>query len=139
MGRKKRSQRLPNIGKEELAVLQYVQENAPVTVRQAADYFAEFGKARTTVLTMMERLREKGLLEREKSGGAFRYQPAVESTAVMKSLVGNFVQHVLGGSIAPFMAYMSEASELSSEDVRQLKRIVQELESKNRKSKPRGK
>jgi predicted transcriptional regulator len=138
MGKKKKSKRLPNIGKEELAIFQFVQENAPVTVRQAADHFADLGKARTTVLTVMERLREKGLLEREKTAGAFRYRTAVESTTVINSLVGDFVQQVLGGSFAPFMAYMSEASELSHEDLQELKKIVHELDAKNRKSR-RGK
>lgn len=139
MVKKKKPQPLPNIGKEELAVFQFVQENAPVTVREAADHFAEFGKARTTILTVMERLREKGLLQREKSGGAFRYQPTVESKTVMKSLVGDFVQQVLGGSFAPFMAYMSEASELTADDVQQLKQLVRDLESKGSRSTSRGK
>lgn len=139
MGKKKKPKPLPNIGKEELIVFQFVQENAPVTVREAADHFAELGKARTTVLTVMERLREKGLLQREKTGGAFRYHAAVESTTVMKSLVGDFVQQVLGGSFAPFMAYMSEASKLSHDELQELKKIVQDLESKNPTSRGKSK
>ncbi len=54
-------------------------------------------------------------------------------------MVGDFVQQVLGGSLAPFMAYMSEASELSQEELQELKKIVQDLEAKNRKSTSRGK
>lgn len=127
----KRKPSVPNMGKEELVVFQFIQENAPVTVREVSDHFADAGKARTTILTVMERLREKGLLEREKVSGAFRYQPAVDAAVVMKSLVGDFVQRVLGGSLSPFMAYMSESSELSSAELAQLKDIVREMESKH--------
>lgn len=140
MGKKKSKPPLPSIGREELAVFQYVQQHAPVTVRQTADYFADVGKARTTILTVMERLREKGLLQREKSGGIFQYRPAVESKTVMQSLVGDFVQQVLGGSFAPFVAYMSESAELSDEELKELKKIVQQLDSKGKTtSSPRGK
>ena len=48
-----------SIGQEELAVLQYVQDNFPITVREVSDHFSEFGKARTTILTVMERLRSR--------------------------------------------------------------------------------
>ena len=139
MAKKRKAHPVPSIGKEELVVYQFVQERGPVTVRQVADHFADAGKARTTVLTVMERLREKGLLEREKSGGAFQYRPVLESGVVMKSLVGDFVQQVLGGSLAPFVAYMSEAKELSSDELKELKKIVRDLESKQEKPTARGK
>lgn len=139
MAKRKQNDPLPNVGKEELAVFQFIQHQSPVTVREVADHFADSGKARTTILTVMERLREKGLLEREKVSGAFRYQPAVEASLVMKSLVGDFVQRVLGGSLSPFMAYMSEAKELTGEELSQLKEIVRELESKNPKTRGNSK
>ena len=46
------------IGDQELALLRYVAEEGPVTVGQAAEGFgAPRGLARSTVLTVMERLR----------------------------------------------------------------------------------
>lgn len=139
MAKRKKRDPVPNMGKEELAVFQFIQKHSPITVREVADHFADSGKARTTILTVMERLREKGLLEREKVSGAYRYQPAVDASLVMKSLVGDFVQRVLGGSLSPFMAYMSEANELTAEELTQLKEIVRELESKNPKTRGKSK
>lgn len=125
----------PKIGQEELAVLRYVQERAPVTVREVSDHFASHGKARTTVTTVMERLRAKRLLTREKLSGSYRYSPCFESTTMLRSLVDEFVEKVLGGSISPFVAYMSDAKEISDEDVKQLKQMVRELDKKRRDSK----
>lgn len=129
---KRKPGKIPTIGQEELAVFQFVQQAEPVTVREAADHFAKSGKARTTILTVMERLRSKGLLSREKSGGAYRYATCVASADVMNSLVGDFVKGVLGGSLTPFVAYMSQSGDISDQEVDELKRMVRDLEKKRR-------
>ena len=46
---------------QELSVFRHVADRAPVSVGQVAEEFAEReGLARTTILTVMERLRQKG-------------------------------------------------------------------------------
>lgn len=122
------------IGQEELSVLQYVQQEHPVTVREVADHFADAGKARTTILTVMERLRAKGFLARKKQSGSFRYSPKLSGDEVMKSVVGDFVQKMLGGSLSPFVAYMSQTEDLSDDDLKELKKLVRDLD-KTRKEK----
>ncbi len=63
----------PTLGDQELSLLRYVTDHAPITVREVAEQFGEtHGLARTTILTMMERLRKKNFLTRRKDGGAFR-------------------------------------------------------------------
>ena len=57
--------RRKTIGDQELALLQYLGENEPASVGEVAAGFGEArGLARSTVLTMMERLRTKGYLQR---------------------------------------------------------------------------
>jgi predicted transcriptional regulator len=130
--KKPKASKAPKIGQEEFAVLRFIQDSAPITVREVADHFAAAGKARTTVMTVMERLRAKRLLSREKIGGSYRYRPCVESTTMLRSLVDEFVHNVLGGSISPFVAYMSDTAEVSDEEVKQLKQMVRELDKKRR-------
>src|SRR5436189_1921615 len=96
-----------NIGRGELEILQFVQEHHPITVREVADHFAETkGHVRTTILNVMERLRKKGYLSRRKRNGIFHYQPSVPKAELLKNLVHDFVQRTLGGSVAPFVAYL---------------------------------
>lgn len=129
------SKKKPKIGQEELAVFQFVQQSHPVTVRQVADHFAGVGKARTTVLTVMERLRKKGLLSRDETSGANRYSPAIEQAELMQSLVGDFVNKILGGSVSPFVAYMAEAGEISDKELRELKKVVTDLDRRRKDNK----
>ncbi len=120
----------PKIGRAELAILQYVVENHPVTVREVADHMAETtGQARTTVLTLMERLRSKKLLARRKSKGVNRYSPKVSKNELMNTLVNDFVDGVLGGSVSPFLAYLTEQATLDENEIRELRRLVDQLPS----------
>ncbi|MEM9409699.1 MAG: BlaI/MecI/CopY family transcriptional regulator [Planctomycetota bacterium] len=120
------------IGQEEWAVLQFIQDNHPTSVREVADHFAQFGKARTTILTVMERLRAKSFLTRKKLGNTYSYSPKQDRDVVMRSVVGDFVNNMLGGSLSPFMAYMSDSKNLSDEELRELKKLVREID-KDRK------
>jgi predicted transcriptional regulator len=119
------------IGREELQILRYVADCQPVSVREVADHVAATsGKARTTVLTVMERLREKGYLVRRKKGGVYRYSPKRSQTDVLRSLVADFVREALGGSVSPFVAYLAEDADLKDEQLRELSRLVADLEAR---------
>lgn len=125
------ARRRETIGREEMQVLRYVADRHPVSVREVAEHVAATsGKARTTVLTVMERLREKGYLVRRRKGGVYRYSPRRSQADVLKSLVADFVREALGGSVSPFVAYLAEEAELNDEQVRALASLVSELETR---------
>ena len=131
------SPKAKTLGKAELELLQYIDECHPVTVREVADHWEKkLGLARTTVLTMMDRLKEKGFLSRKKVDGVFHYSPKRSASSVLESLVKDFVQGVLGGSLAPFAAYLNDAKDLDPDEVAKLKKIVRELDIKQTEKDP---
>jgi predicted transcriptional regulator len=118
----------PPLGDQELEILRYVAEHAPVSVGEVAASFGESrGLARTTILTVMERLRQKGYLARIKEGGLFRYRPQSEPADVMREVVHDFVENRLAGSLTPFVAYLAEAQNLTDEELAALRKIVDAL------------
>ncbi len=119
------------IGLEELKVLEYVQGRGEggVTVGEVADGFGrERGVGRTTVLNVMSRLCRKGYLVRRKKDGVYRYWPREARGQVLRGLVGEFVETVLGGRVSPFVAYLSETKGLTEEDVLELEGLVRKWE-----------
>jgi predicted transcriptional regulator len=123
------------LGEQEADLLRYVTDHAPTSVREVADdWGAPRGLARTTVLTMMERLRKKNFLAREKGPdrSALQYSPVQPKTDLMRSLVQDFVKNKLGGSIEPFVAYLAESPELSKSEVAELKRLVEGIGESSR-------
>jgi len=124
----------PNIGRAEMDILRYVSEHHPVTIREVADHISETkGHVRTTVLNIMERLRKKGYLRRKKREGIFEYFPTLPRTDLLRSLVRDFVEKTLGGSVSPFVAFLAEERDLSGEEIANLKKLVRELETVQKK------
>ena len=117
------------LGSTEIEVLRYLGDQAPLSVGDVADHFAETsGQARTTILTIMERLRKKGYLTRRQIRGVFHYSPKVPKHDLLRGLVKTFVDTTLAGSVSPFVAYLSESGPVSEQDLEQLKQLVRELE-----------
>lgn len=113
----------------ELEVMKFVSENEPISVRDVASRFGEERNlARTTILTVMERLRKKGFLQRNLVEGIFLYSPAVAQEKLMRGIVEEFVEKTLGGSLAPFVAYLADAKSLKPGELEELKALVKEME-----------
>jgi predicted transcriptional regulator len=117
------------IGRAELELLRFITDHFPITVREVGEHLAATkGQTRTTALNMMERLREKGYLTREKVEGVYRYSPSQTKSQLARGLVRDFVQDALGGSLQPFVAYLTEEGDLSPQQLEELKALVQTLE-----------
>ena len=124
-----------SIGDQELALLRYVAEQGAVSVGEAAEGFgAPRGLARSTVLTMMERLRQKGHLEREPVEGIYRYSCTAAPGDLLRGAVRSFVEKTLAGSVSPFVTYLAETREVSDAELVELEDLVARLRSRKKES-----
>jgi predicted transcriptional regulator len=118
----------PSLGDQELAVLRFIAERAPVAARDVVEKFAgEQELARTTILTKIERLRRKGFVVRRKKHGVFYYSPRVSQAEVLQGVVRDFVEKTLGGSVSPVVAYLLNTRGLSDDDAAVLQRLADDL------------
>ena len=123
------SQNQKSIGDQELALLRFVSDAGRLTVAQAVEGFGQpRGLARSTVLTMMERLRKKGHLGRRSVDGVFHYAPRTAPGAALQQAVRTFVDRTLGGSITPFVAYVAEREGLSDNEIEELESLLAKLQ-----------
>jgi len=121
------------VGDQELAVLRYVAEHGPATVGEVAERYGERqGLARSTILTVMERLRAKGHLTRHKVEGVYQYASRVPKAELLRGVVGDFVQRALAGSLSPFAAYLAQAEAVSDEELAQLQDVVSQLQQRRK-------
>ncbi len=125
----------PSIGDRELSLLHYLSEHEPASVAEvAAGFGAERDLARSTVLTMMERLRAKGYLKRRKHRGGYRYRTATAPREAMRNAVGQFVERTLSGSVSPFVAWMAERGDVDDAELEELQALVATLQSRREES-----
>jgi predicted transcriptional regulator len=129
------SQRRPKtIGDQELALLQFVSDRGQASVAQAVEGFgAPRALARSTVLTMMERLRKKGHLGRRQVDGVYQYAPRTAPGTAIRQAVASFVDRTLGGSVTPFVTYLAERERLSDEEIAELETLLARLQRDRRR------
>lgn len=122
---------MKKIGQAEWEIMQFVAQNHPVNVRDVALHMAEVrGLARTTVLTVLERLRQKGHVIRRKREGVYHYSPRQGKTELMSQVISDFVENTLQGTLSPFVAWLSGRSNITEEELAELKNVVSQLEDR---------
>ena len=123
------AQELPTLGELEIRVLQLIWRQQPCTERQISDLVQkERSIGRTTVLKTMQRLEAKGLLLRTEGEGPIRYRAAVAQEQLLPTLIGRFVESVLGGSAEPLVAYFGSSKKLSAKDLEALRTIARKIQ-----------
>jgi predicted transcriptional regulator len=127
MFRRKSSGLAAVFGTLELRVLEALwARGAEATVRDVLDAFPS--AAYTTVMTTMERLHRKGVLERRKDGRAFLYRPVSSREEMESGIVARAVGSLLASDSAqPILSCLVD--EVSRHDERlldELERLVRE-------------
>ncbi len=119
--------------------MRYIADNHPIGVREVAEFMAEErGLARTSVQTVMEKLREKRFLKRKRESGRWVYFPREEKETLLRGFVRDFYENTLDRALSPFVAYLSEETRVTDEQLDELKQLVKDLERKRDADRKRG-
>jgi BlaI family transcriptional regulator, penicillinase repressor len=119
--------RLPKISDAEWLVIQVLWSMPGLTADEVIATLKDkvTWNART-IRTLINRLLRKKTLTYEKEGRKYRYFPAVTREQCVKHERRSFVQRVYGGTVTPMLAAFIEDAKLSSEDISELKRVLDE-------------
>lgn len=113
----------------EWSVLDSLWQESPQTVMQLVAHLSEtVGWAKSTTITMLRRMEEKGLVHCEIAGKGKSYTPAVEQEKAVISETRNFLDRVYRGSIGLMMSAMAQRQELSREEIAELREILAKAE-----------
>lgn len=116
------------LGDRELALLRFVTRHAPIAGNDVAEALcAEWGVARPTIITMLERLRQKGYLTRRRRDGVFRYSPVSDETEVTREVCFEFRDRRLDGTFSPLFTCISSPELLSEQELADLREMVERL------------
>ena len=81
--------------------------------------------ARTTILTLLARLADKGFVKAEKQGRSSVYTPLVTREAYLASQSRRFFDKLCGGSVSAFASALTDSG-ISREDLAELSRLLEE-------------
>ena len=115
-------------------VLNCLWEKSPQTVMQLVARLGEsVGWAKSTTITTLRRMEEKGHVHCEIVGKGKSYTPAVEQENAVISETRSFLDRVYQGSVGLMMSAMAKRQELSAGEVAQLRAILDQLDGEGRK------
>ncbi len=116
----------------ELEILKAVWELEPASVRAIHERIAAGkGVGYTTVLKQIQRLTEKGVLEKEVVEGTHLYHASVHEADVKQGLVDKVLNGAFGGSAVRMVMHALGNQKASTEELQQLKNwLDQQLSDK---------
>jgi len=83
-----------------------------------------YALAYTTIVTVMSRLANKGILKQERRTPAFIYTPRVSKEEMAAYMIGRIVDKVLEGNTANALSLILEKSNIKASDVRKIKKVL---------------
>ena len=127
------NQGIPKISESEWRVMKVLWKKSPLTASEIIDWLK--GTTRwnpKTVKTLLNRLVSKNALGFQKDGRAYHYFPTISEAEYTRAERRSFLNKVYNGALQPMLAAFIEDQDLSSEDIHELKKILEnetELES----------
>lgn len=110
-------------------VLNCLWRDSPRTVMQlVAELEQAVGWAKSTTITTLRRMEEKGLVRAEQTGRGKSYTPAVEREQAATAETHSFLDRVYQGSVGLMMSAMARRQELSADEVAQLRAILDQID-----------
>ncbi len=104
-------------------------EHTDCTGRQAVEYMkARIGWSRSTTLTMLRRMTEKGLVAADGSSGVLTYTPLVRREEATETETQSFIDRVYKGSVGLMLSTMTRRQQLTPGEIRELHEILQKVE-----------
>lgn len=104
-------------------------ERAPRTGREAVEALKQsVGWSRSTTLTLLRRMTDKGLIRCEILGGVNAYSPLVRREDAVVRETGSFLNRVYKGSVSMMVSTIAKQQPLSQEEIDELYAILKQAE-----------
>jgi len=119
--------KLPALSAAQLEILEVVWQRGRATVGEVWSAVSKRRTvARNTVLTLMERLVQKGWLVRHQDGPVQKYSAAQSRKHTLARMARRFVDHVFAGSPESFLLSLLDGRSLSDEEACRIRQLIED-------------
>jgi len=110
-------------------VMECLWEKGRCTGRETVEYLqTAVGWSRSTTLTMLRRMTEKGLINCKEENGLLVYMPLLDREAATHRETNSFLSRVYHGSISMMLSALTQKEALTQAEIDQLYAILKEAE-----------
>lgn len=124
----------PAISEAESRVMEVLWKQAPQGSEELASALhADTGWHENTVRTLLNRLVRKGAARARREGRRYLYSPVLTREQWQTFESRSLLDRVFGGRVAPLLVHFSRSEKLGAKDVPELRKLVEDLEKKERR------
>lgn len=118
-----------NLTEAEWNVMECLWEKSSRTGRETIEWLKErMGWSRSTTLTLLRRMEEKGAVKSEDSENIKQFSPAISREEAAHQETEDFLQRVYKGSLGMMVSAFTKKQNLSKREIEELYLILNELE-----------
>lgn len=116
----------------EWEILNTLWDAGPLTVREVHERLAETRAVQyTTTLKLMQIMTDKGLVRRDETERAHRYEAAVDRKAMQQGAAEEILDRVFGGSAAVLMQRALSRRQVRKWELEEMRRIIDAWEEES--------
>jgi BlaI family transcriptional regulator, penicillinase repressor len=125
----------PAMSDAEREVLKVLWDHGPLGVRDVVTRLAELGQdwARSTVITLLQRLEKKGYVASDKSQFAFVFRSILSREDVMRARMNDLAGELCDGDALPLVLAFAERHQFSPGELARFRQMIEDHEAKRRK------
>lgn len=120
-----------SITESEWQVMKVVWDEPPKTLQDILASLKHTDWSSTTIQTYLARLVKKGVLITDRQGKGYLYSPAVSEDECQLAESKTFLSRVYDGSLSRMVSGFVKSDDLSSDELKALKQLIEEQERKN--------
>jgi predicted transcriptional regulator len=110
-----------------MEILQVLWENQPSTVREVVDVLNQSRpRAYTSILSMLNVMHEKGLVEREMQGRAHVYRARKSRESTLGSVIKDLLGRAFQGSTSSLITQILEQSKPSAAELEEIRKTIED-------------
>ncbi|QZY56922.1 BlaI/MecI/CopY family transcriptional regulator [Crassaminicella profunda] len=120
---------LPKISDAEYEIMKIIWKNKKMTAYEVIEKIdPKFNWNDKTIKTMLNRLLKKHVIDYEKQGKHYIYYPIIKEEEYRVVETKSFIKKIFNGSLNTLVASFLKEAKLSSEEIDELKKILEEKE-----------
>ncbi|GGX19367.1 BlaI/MecI/CopY family transcriptional regulator [Aquimarina muelleri] len=121
------------LSKAEEQVMQYLWKLDKAFMKDILDAFPDPKPATTTVATLLKRMTDKGFVDYKLYGKSREYYPLVKKTDYFSKHVNGLIKNFFNDSASQFASFFTSETNLSTTELEELKKIVDQQIQKQKK------
>lgn len=120
------------LSKSEEQLMEYIWQNRKAFLKDLMDCYSEPKPATTTVVTLLKRMMDKGVVAFTQYGNSREYYPLINKADYFSKHVNGIIKNYFDNSAMQFASFFAKETNLSKDQLEELKKIIDsEIKKKN--------